>query len=146
MLTSIKGNGLERFITGANKCPDQYITQDPNGGSSLNAGSGSRIDNPTLSTWIRTDHLLLSWMRSCIQESLLSSVIHCVSSQELWDSLTRMFVSQTQAHIMPIKMQLRISKKGSMTMSAYFAKMKRLADTLAIASKPVEHVDLLLAF
>lgn len=30
-----------------------------------------------------------------------------------------------------------------MTMSAYFAKMKRLADTLAIASKHVEHVDLI---
>ena len=30
-----------------------------------------------------------------------------------------------------------------MTMSVYFAKMKRLANTLAIASKPVEHVDLI---
>ena len=63
MLTSIKGNGLERFITGANKCPDQYITQDPNGASPLNAGSGSRIDNPTFSAWIRTDHLFLSCER-----------------------------------------------------------------------------------
>lgn len=53
-----------------------------------------------------------------------------------------MFVSQTQARVMPIKMQLQTAKKGSMTMSAYFAKMKRLADTLAIASKPIENGDL----
>ena len=44
-----------------------------------------------------------------------------------------MFVSQTQAPIMPIKMQLQTAKKGSMNMSAYFAKMKRLANPLAIA-------------
>ena len=30
-----------------------------------------------------------------------------------------------------------------MTMSAYFAKMKRLANTLAIVGKPVEHGDLI---
>lgn len=53
-----------------------------------------------------------------------------------------MFVSQTQARIMPIKMQLQTAKKDSMTMNAYFGKMKRLADTFAIASKPVECIDL----
>ena len=30
-----------------------------------------------------------------------------------------------------------------MTMSAYLAKMKRLANTLAIACKPIEHADLI---
>ena len=98
MLTSIKGNGLEGFIIGVNKCLDQYITQDPNGANSLNVGSSSRIDNPAFLAWIKTDQLLLSWMMSCNQESLMSSVIHCVSSQGLWDSWTRMFVSQTQTH------------------------------------------------
>lgn len=101
MLTSIKGNGLAGFITGANKCPDQYLIQDPSAVGSSSTGSGSRIDNPAFSIWIRTDQLLLSWMLSSIQETLLSSVIHCASSQELWDCLTRMFVSQTKACIMP---------------------------------------------
>lgn len=79
---------------------------------------------------------------SSIQENLLSFVIHCVSSQELWDFLTRMFVSQTQACIMSIKMQLQTAIKGSINICAYFTMMMRLAGTFAIAGKPVEHADL----
>ena len=40
-------------------------------------------------------------------------------------------------------MQLQTSKKGYMSMNAYFSKMKRLADSLAIARKPVKHNDLI---
>ena len=40
-------------------------------------------------------------------------------------------------------MQLQTAKKGSMSMNAYFSKMKRLADCLAIARKPVELNDLI---
>lgn len=39
-------------------------------------------------------------------------------------------------------MQLQTVKKGLMTMSVYFAKMKRLVDTLAIAGKPIENANL----
>lgn len=50
VLTSIKGNGFEGFITGANKCPDQYLVQDADAASSSSAGSRSRIDNPAFSS------------------------------------------------------------------------------------------------
>lgn len=112
MLVLIKGNGLERFIIGAKRCLDQYLVQDADAGSSSIARFGSRINNLAFSAWIKIDQLLLSWMMSHIQENFLSSLIHCVLSQELWDFLTRMFISQTQARIMPIKMQLQTAKKG----------------------------------
>lgn len=142
VLTSIKGNRLESFITGENKCPDQYLNQNTNAAISSVAGSGSRIDNLIFSTLIKTNQLLLSRMTSLIQENLLSFVIHYVSSQKLWDSLTRTFVFQTQARIMLIKMQLQTAKKGFISISAYFAKMKRLIDILAITRKLVEHANL----
>lgn len=50
-----------------------------------------------------------------------------------------MFVSQTHARIMPINMQLQTIKKGSMTISAYFTNMKRMADTVTIIGQPIEH-------
>lgn len=142
VLTSIKGNRLESSITGENKCLDQYLNQNTNAAISSVAGSGSRIDNLIFSTLIRTNQLLLSRMTSLIQENLLSFVIHYVSSQKLWDSLTRTFVFQTQARIMLIKMQLQTAKKGFISISAYFAKMKRLIDILAITRKLVEHANL----
>ncbi|KAL9411782.1 hypothetical protein AB3S75_045396 [Citrus x aurantiifolia] len=49
VLTSIKGNGIEGFITRANKSHDQYLVQDADDISPSNAGSESRIDNPAFS-------------------------------------------------------------------------------------------------
>lgn len=82
-------------------------------------------------------------MFSSVQENFLASMIHCVSSQELWECLTHMFISQNQARIMPFKIQRQTSKKGSMTMNTYFSKMECLDDSLAIAGKPFETNDLI---
>lgn len=78
---------------------------------------------------------------SSIQQNLLATVIHCSTTKELLDTLTSMFISQSQARIMPLKMQIQTLKKGSMSMIDYFAKMKRLSDSLALAGKPVELSD-----
>lgn len=80
-----------------NLCPDQFLTQPDVASWSAQGGSGSIVENAVFSAWIRIDQLLLSWMFSSIQENLLTFVIHCVSFQQLWESLTRMFISQTQA-------------------------------------------------
>ncbi|KAH9658686.1 protein kinase domain-containing protein [Citrus sinensis] len=68
-------------------------------------------------------------------------VIHCSTAKELLDTLISMFVSQSQARIMPLKMQIQTLKKGSMSMINYFAKMKRISDSLALAGKLVEVND-----
>lgn len=143
VLASIKGNGLKAFITCDRKCPDQYLSQNDGTSSSPSTESRSQSENPAFAAWIRTDQLLMSWMFSSVQENFLASMIHCVSSQELWECLTHMFISQNQARIMPFKIQRQTSKKGSMTMNTYFSKMKRLADSLAIAGNPIETNDLI---
>lgn len=81
---------------------------------------------------------------SSIQQNLLSTVIHYDTAKELWETLTSMFISQTQARLMPLKMQIQTQKKRSMSMSEYFAKMKRIANNLALAGKPVELNDFIM--
>ncbi|KAH9761225.1 hypothetical protein KPL70_000416 [Citrus sinensis] len=49
-----------------------------------------------------------------------------------------------QARIQTLRMQIQTIKKGSMHMADYFAKVKRIADTLALAGKPVELGDLIM--
>lgn len=71
-------------------------------------------------------------------------MIHYVTAKELWETLTSMFISQTQARLMPLKMQIQTQKKGSMSMTEYFVKMKRIADNLALAGKPVELNDFIM--
>ncbi|GAY59826.1 hypothetical protein CUMW_197430 [Citrus unshiu] len=75
VLASVKGNGLESFINGGLKCPEQFLPFTSTGEAS--------------SSNVKTDQLLLSWMLSSIQQSLLSTVIECTTSKQLWDSLNR---------------------------------------------------------
>ena len=66
-------------------------------------------------------------MLSSIQQSLLSTVIDCTTSKQLWDSLNSMFISQSQARIQTLRMQIQTVKKGSMSIVEYFTKIKRIA-------------------
>ena len=52
-----------------------------------------------------------------------------------------MYISQSQAQIQTLRMQIQTVKKRCMNMANYFAKIKRVADTLSLAGKPIELND-----
>ncbi|KAH9677669.1 reverse transcriptase Ty1/copia-type domain-containing protein [Citrus sinensis] len=87
VLASVKGNGLEGFINGVLKCPEQFLPLTSTGEASSSNVSELRSTNPDFIAWVKTDQLLLSWMLSSIQQNLLSTVIDCTTSKQLWDSL-----------------------------------------------------------
>lgn len=59
-------------------------------------------------------------------------MINCETSQELWKRLAEIFMSQSKARFMPLMMQLQTTNKGSLSISDYFNKMKKISDSLAI--------------
>ena len=65
-------------------------------------------------------------------ESVLIMVINCETSQELRKRLAEIFNSQSKARFMPLMMQLQTTKKGSLSISNYFNKMKKILVSLAI--------------
>ena len=81
---------------------------------------------------------------SPIQQNLLATVIDSTTSKQLWETLASMFISQSQARIQTLRMQIQTIKKGAMHMSDYFVKVKCIADTLALSGKPVELNDLVM--
>lgn len=54
----------------------------------------------------------------------------------IWLALKEMFASQTRAHAVNIRIALATTKKGSLTVAEYIAKMRGLADEMAAAGKP----------
>lgn len=116
VLASIKRNGLEGFINGDYECPEQFLLSENNNGAETSTGNGSRSTtrstNPEFTAWMKTDQLLLSWMMSSIQQNLLLTVIDCSTSKQLWETLTNMFISQSQARIQTLRMQIQTIKKG----------------------------------
>ena len=60
VLASVKGNGLEGFINGVLKCPEQFLPFTSTGEASSSNVSELRSANPDFIVWVKTDQLLLS--------------------------------------------------------------------------------------
>lgn len=55
-----------------------------------------------------------------------------------------MFMSQSKARYMPLKMQIQTTKKGALSVSDCFNKMKKIADSLAIGGNPLASTDFIM--
>ncbi|KAH9686754.1 Disease resistance protein [Citrus sinensis] len=87
------------------------------------AQSSSRRENPDYIDWKKTDKLLQSWMLSSMADNVLI---------------------MSKARYMPLKMQIQTIKKGAMSVSDYFNKMKKIADSLGIGGNPLASTDFIM--
>ncbi|KAH9805863.1 retrovirus-related pol polyprotein from transposon RE1 [Citrus sinensis] len=115
VLSSIRGNGLEGYIDGSRICPSQFLSPEARSEGS----SSSSI------------------------EDILSLVVSSKTSFELWKNLEKQFGSESMAKKVHLKMLLSNLRKGSLTMSEYFTKLKSVTDGLALAGSPVHDLDLI---
>ncbi|KAL9443790.1 hypothetical protein AB3S75_017049 [Citrus x aurantiifolia] len=80
---------------------------------------------------------------SSISIEILRLVVNSESSLELWTSLEQQFGSKTSAKKIHLKMMLNNLRKGLMTITEFFGKLKTIADELAIAGNPISSLDFL---
>jgi len=64
------------------------------------------------------------------------------SPKQAWDTLVKMYSTNTQAHKMQLKQKLHNLQKNKMNISDYSTKLKNLADVLASIGAPVDDEDL----
>ncbi|KAH9669936.1 retrovirus-related pol polyprotein from transposon RE1 [Citrus sinensis] len=138
VVTSIRGNRLERFILEPQIIPEQYLVD------STIEGSGESIENPAYSNWRAQDQILLGWLLSTISEGILSSVLSYDTSFDVWRSIEKQFGVQSEAKIMQVRYEMNILRKDSMNVEEYCAKMKLLANKLACAGDVITEKDLLI--
>ena len=93
---------LGSFINGDRACPEQFLSS-----TSTIITISTRAEDRE----IKMDQLILSWMISSILQNLLAIVTYCSTTKELLDTLTSMFISQSQARVMPLKMKIQTLKK-----------------------------------
>ncbi|KAH9723455.1 retrovirus-related pol polyprotein from transposon RE1 [Citrus sinensis] len=142
VLSSIRGNGLEGYIDISRICPSQFLSPGAKSeGSSSFSIEGQ--ENPEYAAWRRQDQLLLSWILSSMNVDILSLVVSSKTSFELWKNLKKQFGSESMAKKVHLKMLLSNLRKGSLTMSEYFTKLQSVTDGLALASSPVNDLDLI---
>ena len=142
VLSSIRGNGLEGYIDGSRICPSQFLSPEARSeGSSSSSIEGQ--ESPEYAAWRRQDQLLLSWILSSMNVDILSLVVSSKTSFELWKNLEKQFGSESMTMKVHLKMLLSNLRKGSLTMSEYFTKLKSVTDGLALAGSPMHDLDLI---
>jgi hypothetical protein len=78
---------------------------------------------------------------SSISDDMLPQVLGCKTAQELWNTLDRNFTSESQARVLNLRLQLTTAKKGNLSVSDHFHKIKHITATLAAASDPVSDFE-----
>ncbi|KAH9682071.1 retrovirus-related pol polyprotein from transposon RE2 [Citrus sinensis] len=139
VLSSICGNDLESYIDESKLCPERFL---PNRFGSGEA-SGEDRENPDFIAWKHQDQLLFSWIMSSISLEILSLVVSSQTTLELWKNLEKQFGSESMAKKVHLKMLLSNLRKGSLSMTEYFTKLRTISDGLALAGSPLSNIDLI---
>ncbi|KAJ4761435.1 hypothetical protein LUZ62_071810 [Rhynchospora pubera] len=126
----LHGYNLMRFIESPSPDPTRTTT------------SGVLEINPEYIPWHRQDQLLLGWIRSSLTESIQSQVVSCSSTMDLWQTLQKLFSTNSRAHVLDLKRQLQSITKGDSSCSEYLQRLRHLADELAFAGVPLSNDEL----
>jgi gag-polypeptide of LTR copia-type len=131
ILPHVKGHNLYGFLDDSLPAPAHTLSTD----------NGSTIPNPDYLQWSRQDQLLLAWLLSSISESVVTHLVHCTTSAQLWHELHIRYSSQSLAQMMDLKLQIHSLQKGHLSMQQYLDQKRSLADRLRLIGSPVSDTD-----
>ncbi|XP_074327508.1 uncharacterized protein LOC141665422 [Apium graveolens] len=84
--------------------------------------------------WNRCNDMVLSWLLNSISTEIRDSVVYFSTIKEIWDDLSIRFSQSNVPRIFQLKKDLIALNQGSMSITAYFTKMRTLTDELNINS------------
>jgi hypothetical protein len=130
-LPCLRSNNLLGIVDGTVKAPPETITKTTFHGAVQEV-------NPKFLTWYSQDQAILGALLTSLSESVLGWVVLYKTSHEVWSNLATNYSGASRARSMNTRVQLATLKKGGLSATQYFNKMKALADTLAIIGQPLK--------
>ncbi|KAF6147404.1 hypothetical protein GIB67_016761 [Kingdonia uniflora] len=130
----LKGYDLEGYVNGTLLCLAKFLPSTSVDQNTL---------NPEYVAWNKQDNILLGWILSSLDATILAHVVGAAtSSQAVWHALERKFASKSRAHINTLRHELQTLRKGTTKMSDYLQLAKTLTDNLAASGQIVPELDL----
>ncbi len=93
-------------------------------------------------TWHEKTKKILYWLSVNVSNSMIVHIQDAKSPKQAWDTLVKMYSTNTQARKMQLKQELHNLQKNKMNINDYSTKVKNLVDALASIGAPVEDEDL----
>src|ERR1044072_8186275 len=85
--------------------------------------------------------MLFSWLLSSLSDSILPTVVNCMSSWQIWDEIHQSFHSQSSALISKLRSDLKGVTKGSSYLQDYLKRVRTITNTLTSLGEPVSYRD-----
>jgi gag-polypeptide of LTR copia-type len=90
----LRGHRLIGFIDGTTPQPPKTVTDS----------SGAQSINPDFQHRHQQDQLILAWIFNSISPSLLSQLVRCETSAQVWSVITQLHSSQSMTKVLDLKL------------------------------------------
>ena len=125
----IKSYKLHLFVANPT-IPMQFLTENDR-----DAG----IENPDYEIWEQQDQVLLTRLQSTLSKTILSLVLPCTHSYQVWEKILEYFHLQTRARAQQLRRELRRTMLDDKTMKEFLLRIKAICDSLNGVRDPVSH-------
>jgi hypothetical protein len=130
VVPAISGADLFGYLDGTIVAPPSSLTEGED-------KDKRQVSNPAYAVWYRQDQVVLAALLSHMHLDILAQMTTYTTSRQVWTALHAMFSAQNQAAINTIRFQLSGLKKNDLSVVEYYQKMKSLADSMAVAGRPL---------
>ena len=130
----LKSKNLMGFVTGRTLCPPEFKCDKD--------GNATTEINPAYVTWYQQDQMILSWINNSLSALVLSTVARFTSSHATWSSLEKRYAPQSKNRILQLHNDLLTTKGEGLSISDFVDKINHIADSLALAGKPIDDDEL----
>ena len=131
LLPLLRSRHLEGFIDGSVPCPPATVQ------AIITSGVHVSAPNPAHRAWVAQDQAILTDLQSSLSPEVAGLVLFAASALDTWTTLAHSFASQSTARSMALRRQLQDERKLDQTATAFFNKVKALADTLTSIGQPL---------
>ena len=82
--------------------------------------------DPNLSSWIRNNNIVISWILNSVSKEISASIIFSVSAYEIWLDLKDRFQQSNGLRIFHLRRELMNHVQDQNSVSFYFTKLKSI--------------------
>ena len=129
MTNFLMGKGYWEFITGNEVEP--VLPNAP-----------TQQEMQAFKAWHERARKVMYWLSISISDSMIVHIQDASTPKEAWDTLSKIYSTNTQARKMQLKQELHNVQRESMSINDYHMKVKKIADALASIGSPMEDDDL----
>jgi hypothetical protein len=137
---ALRGAKLMGYLTGETKPPLTEISKISDYSKEVKTGDERVLIIPNLDheDWDAMDQQVLSYLLTSLSKDILTHVASCATSAKAWAAIQDVFASQARARTMNTWLALGTTRKGNLSITKYFSKMKALGDEMVVAGRSLD--------